>query len=82
MEFEGWAFGEALTELSLFSVPCLFSEVARARRRGCLGTSRSAGLCAGIGFSVGDHIFCIQTEPLLRVKEEAVTNYGRTKCIK
>lgn len=77
----GWGSEEALTVLSLFSVPCLFSEVARSRRRGFLGASGSAGLDAGIGFSVGDHIFNIQTELLLRVKEESVINYGRTKGI-
>lgn len=59
VELGGGCFGEALTVLSLFSVPCLFSEVGRTGRRDSLGSSGSAGLKAGIGFSVGDHIFNI-----------------------
>lgn len=61
----------------LDSTELMFSEVARVTRRSSLSFSQSAGLDAGIGFSVGDHILSIQTEPLPRVKEEAVTMAGQ-----
>lgn len=63
---KGWGLGEALVLLSLLPIPCFFSEVAKAGERGSLGSSGSAGLRAGIEFMVGDHIFNVQTEPLLR----------------
>lgn len=78
---KGWGLGEALVLLSLLPIPCFFSEVAKAGERGSLGSPRSAGLSAGIELIVGHHIFSVQTEPLLRVKEEAVTKYARTTGI-
>lgn len=71
---QGWGPGEALTVL----VPCLSRGVARAGGGSSLGSSRSVGLEAGIGLSVGGLIFSIHTEPLLRVKEEAGTSYAGT----
>ena len=61
----------------LDSIELMFSEVASVRRRSSLGFSQSAGPDTGIGFSVGDHILSMQTEPLPRVKEEAVTMAGQ-----
>lgn len=81
MEGKVWSLGEALVLLSLLPILCFFSEVAKAGERGSLGSPRSASLGAGIELIVGDHIFSIQIEPLLRVKEEAVTNYARTTGI-
>lgn len=52
-----------------FLFPYLFSKLARAGGGASLGSPRSAGLQAGNGLSVGDDIFSIQMEPLLRMKD-------------